>query len=48
MSTERRAFSVAVFARNGGDVLLVRHKRLDLCLGSFDSRLPTRQLAQRR
>ena len=29
---ERRAFSVAVFARNGGEILLVRHKRLDLWL----------------
>jgi 8-oxo-dGTP diphosphatase len=29
---ERRAFSVAVFCRNGGEVLLVRHKRLDLWL----------------
>jgi len=32
MSTERRAFSVAVFARHRGEVLLVRHKRLDLWL----------------
>ena len=29
---ERRAFSVAVFCRNGGEVLLVHHKRLDLWL----------------
>ena len=29
---ERRTFSVAVFCRNGGEVLLVRHKRLDLWL----------------
>src|SRR5215470_1378108 len=29
---ERRAFSVAVFCRNGGEILLVRHKRLDLWL----------------
>jgi 8-oxo-dGTP diphosphatase len=29
---ERRAFSVAVFCRNGGEVLLVRHERLDLWL----------------
>jgi 8-oxo-dGTP pyrophosphatase MutT (NUDIX family) len=28
--TERRAFSVAVFARNQGEVLLVHHKRLQL------------------
>jgi 8-oxo-dGTP pyrophosphatase MutT (NUDIX family) len=26
--TDRRAFSVAVFCRNGGEVLLVRHRRL--------------------
>ena len=32
MSTARRAFSVAVFCRNGGEILLVRHKRLDLWL----------------
>src|SRR5499427_7423296 len=32
MSTDRRAFSVAVFCRNGGEILLVRHKRLDLWL----------------
>src|SRR5690349_17901110 len=32
MSIERRAFSVAVFCRNGGEVLLVRHKGLDLWL----------------
>src|SRR6516165_8736429 len=25
---ERRAFSVAIFCRNGGEVLLIRHKRL--------------------
>jgi 8-oxo-dGTP diphosphatase len=31
-SRERRAFSVAVFCRNGGEILLVRHKRLDLWL----------------
>ena len=30
--TERRAFSVAIFCRNGGEILLVRHKRLDLWL----------------
>jgi 8-oxo-dGTP diphosphatase len=30
--SERRAFSVAVFCRNGGEILLVRHKRLDLWL----------------
>lgn len=30
--TERRAFSVAVFCRHGGEILLVRHKRLDLWL----------------
>jgi 8-oxo-dGTP diphosphatase len=30
--SERRSFSVAVFCRNGGEVLLVRHKRLDLWL----------------
>ena len=29
---ERRAFSVTVFCRNGGEILLVRHKRLDLWL----------------
>jgi len=29
---ERRAFSVAVFCRNGGEILLIRHKRLDLWL----------------
>jgi 8-oxo-dGTP diphosphatase len=29
---ERRAFSVAIFCRNGGEILLVRHKRLDLWL----------------
>ena len=29
---ERRAFSVAVFCRHGGEILLVRHKRLDLWL----------------
>ena len=29
---ERRAFSVAIFARNGGAILLIRHKRLDLWL----------------
>ena len=36
----RRAFSVAVFCRNGGEILLVRHKRLDLWLpvGRRDSR----------
>ena len=32
MSSDRRAFSVAVFCRNGGEILLVRHKRLDLWL----------------
>jgi ADP-ribose pyrophosphatase YjhB (NUDIX family) len=31
-SADRRAFSVAVFARNGREILLVRHKRLDLWL----------------
>src|SRR4029079_14439535 len=30
--SERRTFSVAVFCRNAGEVLLVRHKRLDLWL----------------
>ena len=29
---ERRAFSVAIFCRHGGEILLVRHKRLDLWL----------------
>ena len=29
---ERRAFSVAIFCRNGGEILLVRHKRLALWL----------------
>ena len=29
---DRRAFSVAVFCRHGGEILLVRHKRLDLWL----------------
>lgn len=29
---DRRAFSVAVFCRNGGEILLVRHKRLELWL----------------
>ena len=29
---ERRAFAVAIFCRNGGEILLVRHKRLDLWL----------------
>ncbi len=29
---DRRAFSVAVFCRNAGEILLVRHKRLDLWL----------------
>ncbi|MES1208995.1 MAG: NUDIX domain-containing protein [Pseudomonadota bacterium] len=29
---DRRAFSVAIFCRNGGEILLVRHKRLDLWL----------------
>src|SRR3954463_4677312 len=29
---DRRAFSVAVFCRNRGEILLVRHKRLDLWL----------------
>src|SRR6187397_287260 len=29
---ERRTFSVAVFCRNAGEILLVRHKRLDLWL----------------
>jgi len=28
MTTERRAFSVAVFCRHGGEILLVRHRRL--------------------
>src|SRR6476646_6345672 len=34
MSVEgtRRTFSVAVFCRNSGEILLVRHKRLDLWL----------------
>ena len=31
-SVERRAFSVAVFCRHAGEILLVRHKRLDLWL----------------
>jgi 8-oxo-dGTP diphosphatase len=26
--SERRAFSVAIFCRNGGEVLLIRHRRL--------------------
>lgn len=30
--SERRAFSVAIFARNAGNVLLVRHRRLGLWL----------------
>jgi 8-oxo-dGTP diphosphatase len=29
---DRRAFSVAVFCRNAGEILLVRHKRLELWL----------------
>src|SRR3954470_15173056 len=29
---DRRAFSVAVFCRNEGEILLVRHKRLELWL----------------
>ena len=29
---ERRTFSVAVFCRHGGEILLVRHKSLDLWL----------------
>jgi 8-oxo-dGTP diphosphatase len=29
---ERRTFSVAIFCRHGGEILLVRHKRLDLWL----------------
>ncbi|MFL5305990.1 MAG: NUDIX domain-containing protein [Polyangia bacterium] len=29
---ERRAFAVAIFCRNAGEILLVRHKRLDLWL----------------
>src|SRR5688572_20717103 len=28
MSGERRAFSVAIFCRHGGEVLLIKHKRL--------------------
>lgn len=32
MTTNRRAFSVAVFCRNKGDVLLIHHKRLDMWL----------------
>ncbi|HEX9289246.1 MAG TPA: NUDIX domain-containing protein [Anaeromyxobacteraceae bacterium] len=28
MTIERRAFSVAVFCRHGGEILLVRHRRL--------------------
>ena len=34
MGTEgsRRAFSVSVFCRHAGEILLVRHKRLDLWL----------------
>ena len=31
-SGARRAFSVAVFCRHGGQILLVRHKRLELWL----------------
>lgn len=31
-SAGRRVFSVAVFCRHGGEILLVRHKRLDLWL----------------
>jgi len=31
-AAERRTFSVAVFCRHGGEILLVRHKRLDLWL----------------
>jgi len=27
-AAERRAFSVAIFARNSGDVLLIKHRRL--------------------
>src|SRR5690348_9484752 len=30
--SERRAFSVAIFCRNAGEILLVRHKRLGLWL----------------
>lgn len=30
--SERRAFSVAIFCRNAGEILLVRHKRLALWL----------------
>jgi len=30
--SERRTFSVAIFCRNGGEILLVRHKRLELWL----------------
>jgi 8-oxo-dGTP diphosphatase len=26
--SERRAFSVAIFCRNGGEILLIHHKRL--------------------
>ena len=29
---ERRTFSVAIFCRHGGEILLVRHKRLELWL----------------
>lgn len=31
-SAKRQAFSVAVFCRHGGEILLVRHKRLELWL----------------
>jgi len=30
--SDRRAFSVAIFCRHGGEILLVRHKRLELWL----------------
>jgi 8-oxo-dGTP diphosphatase len=30
--TERRAFSVAIFCRHGGEILLIRHRRLSLWL----------------
>jgi 8-oxo-dGTP diphosphatase len=30
--SERRTFAVAIFCRNAGEILLIRHKRLDLWL----------------
>jgi 8-oxo-dGTP pyrophosphatase MutT (NUDIX family) len=32
MSSQRRTFSVAIFCRNAGEILLIRHKRLALWL----------------